>query len=149
MLEQAVATEQLGRVTNALGWCGNNPQSWMLKACSAQQNREMDQAAESAHEMHECYAITEAMPVSDVDAIKATGAARRRPLHPQRREVACDQRQPRQFMIFQAKLTDGPESRQPLPVLRRAQDARHRACPHRRPTPHPTAPTSDLPLHRC
>src|SRR5262249_16906395 len=37
MLEQAVAQEQLGRVTNALGWCGNNPQSWMVKACSAQQ----------------------------------------------------------------------------------------------------------------
>ena len=37
MLEQAVAQEQLGRVTNALGWCGNNPQSWMLATLHKQE----------------------------------------------------------------------------------------------------------------
>jgi len=71
MLEQAVTQEELGRVTNALGWCGNNPQSWMLKACTPQQ---IDKWIKPLirDEMHECYAITEADAGSDVDAIQAT-----------------------------------------------------------------------------
>src|SRR3954471_15475053 len=71
MLEQAVAQEQLGGVTNALGWCGNNPQSWMLNACSPQQIEQWVQPLIRC-EWHECYAITEAEAGSDVDAIQAT-----------------------------------------------------------------------------
>jgi len=109
MLEQAVAQEQLGCVTNALGWCGNNPQSWMLKACSPQQIEKWIKPL-IRDEMHECYAITEADAGSDVDAIKAT--ARRDGdhyvLNGEKWHVTSGNLA--QFMIFQAKLTDGPKA---------------------------------------
>src|SRR4051812_2416097 len=106
MLEQAVAQEQLGGVTNALGWCGNNPQSWMLKACSPQQIEKWIKPL-IRDEVHECYAITEADAGSDVDAIKAT--ARRDGdhyvLNGEKWHVTSGNLA--QFMIFQAKLTGG------------------------------------------
>jgi acyl-CoA dehydrogenase len=109
MLEQVVAQEQLGGVTNALGWCGNNPQSWMLKACSPQQIEKWIQPL-IRDEMHECYAITEADAGSDVDAIKAT--ARRDGdhyvLNGEKWHVTSGNLA--QFMIFQAKLTGGPQA---------------------------------------
>jgi alkylation response protein AidB-like acyl-CoA dehydrogenase len=109
MLEQAVAQEQLGRVTNALGWCGNNAQRWMLKACSPQQIEKWIKPL-IRDEMHECYAITEADAGSDVDAIKAT--ARRDGdsymLNGEKWHVTSGNLA--QFMIFQAKLTDGPKA---------------------------------------
>jgi acyl-CoA dehydrogenase len=109
MLEQAVAQEQLGGVTNALGWCGNNPQSWMVKACSAQQIEKWIKPL-IRDEMHECYAITEADAGSDVDAIQAT--ARRDGdhyvLNGEKWHVTSGNLA--QFMIFQAKLTDGPKA---------------------------------------
>jgi alkylation response protein AidB-like acyl-CoA dehydrogenase len=106
MLEQAVAQEELGRVTNALGWCGNNPQSWMLKACSAQQIEKWIKPL-IRDEMHECYAITEADAGSDVDAIQAT--ARRDGdsyvLNGEKWHVTSANLA--QFIIFQAKLVGG------------------------------------------
>jgi acyl-CoA dehydrogenase len=109
MLEQAVAQEELGRVTNALGWCGNNPQRWMLKACSQQQIEKWIKPL-IRDEMHECYAITEADAGSDVDAIKAT--ARRDGtdyvLNGEKWHVTSGNLA--QFMIFQAKLTEGPKA---------------------------------------
>src|SRR5262245_41002588 len=33
-LEQVVISEQLGRVTNALGWCYSSTPPWMLEACA-------------------------------------------------------------------------------------------------------------------
>jgi len=109
MLEQAVAQEELGRVTNALGWCGNNPQSWMLKACSPLQIERWIQPL-IRDEKHECYAITEAEAGSDVDAIQAT--ARRDGdhyvLNGEKWHVTSGNLA--QFMIFQAKLADGPKA---------------------------------------
>jgi len=109
MLEQAVAQEELGRVTNALGWCGNNPQRWMLKACTKQQIEKWIMPL-IRDEKHECYAITEAEAGSDVDAIQAT--ARREGdayvLNGEKWHVTSGNLA--QFMIFQAKLTDGPKA---------------------------------------
>jgi alkylation response protein AidB-like acyl-CoA dehydrogenase len=109
MLEQAVAQEELGRVTNALGWCGNNPQSWMLKACSPRQIEKWIKPL-IRDEMHECYAITEADAGSDVDAIRAT--ARREGddyvLNGEKWHVTSGNLA--QFIIFQAKLTEGPKA---------------------------------------
>ena len=106
MLEQAVAQEELGRVTNALGWCGNNPQSWMLKACSRQQIEKWIKPL-IRDEMHECYAITEADAGSDVSAIQAT--ARRDGdhymLNGEKWHVTSFNLA--HFIIFQAKLTVG------------------------------------------
>src|SRR3954469_4992423 len=109
MLEQAVAQEQLGGVTNALGWCGNNPQSWMVKACSPQQIEKWIKPL-IRDEMHECYAITEADAGSDVDGIQAS---ERRDgddhvLNGEKWHVPSGNLA--QFMIFQAKLTDGPKA---------------------------------------
>ena len=107
MLEQAVAQEELGRVTNALGWCANNPQRWMLKACSHYQIETWIKPL-IRDEIHECYAITEAGAGSDVDAIEAT--ARREGdeyvLNGEKWHVTSGNLA--QVIIFQAKLVDGP-----------------------------------------
>jgi alkylation response protein AidB-like acyl-CoA dehydrogenase len=109
MLEQAVAQEQLGRVTNALGWCGNNPQSWMLKACSPFQIEKYIKPL-IRDEMHECYAITEADAGSDVDAIQATArkVGDHYVLNGEKWHVTSGNLA--QFLIFQAKLSEGPKA---------------------------------------
>jgi alkylation response protein AidB-like acyl-CoA dehydrogenase len=110
-LEQAVIWEQLGRVTNALGWCVSGPQRWMFEACSeAQIERYVMPLAEGRR--HECYAITEAEAGSDVDAIQATA----RPaeggyqggyvLDGEKWYVTGANRA--DFCLFQAKLAEGP-----------------------------------------
>ncbi len=71
MLLQAVAQEQIGRVTNALGWRFSNVQRWMAEACSPHQIETWVKPL-IADQRHECYAITEADAGSDVDAIQAT-----------------------------------------------------------------------------
>ena len=68
---QVAICEQLGRVTNALGWCFSEAHRWMFEACSE------DQIARYVlpimrGERHECYAITEAESGSDVAGIAAT-----------------------------------------------------------------------------
>jgi acyl-CoA dehydrogenase len=109
MLEQAVAQEQTGRVTNALGWCANNPLRWMLEACSAEQiERWIKPLMTGAR--HECYAITEAEAGSDVDAIKST--ARRDGdhyvLNGEKWHVTSANLS--DYMFFQAKIADGPNA---------------------------------------
>lgn len=106
-LEQAVAQEQTGRVTNALGWCANNPQAWMFEACSPYQIETWIKPL-IADTKHECYAITEAEAGSDVDALQAT--ARRDGdhyvLNGEKWHVTSGNLA--DFMFFQAKITDGP-----------------------------------------
>jgi len=113
MLEQVVVAEQLGRVTNALGWCYSSTPPWMLEACAG-----------SAHQMetwvkpnirgdrHECYAITEEHAGSDVDAIQAT--ARRDGqdyvLNGEKWHVTSANHA--DHFIFQAKLADGAQAGQ-------------------------------------
>jgi acyl-CoA dehydrogenase len=75
IVEQVAVWEQLGRVTNALAWCFAEPQSWMFDACS-QMQIEGYILPLMRGEKHDCYAITEAGPGSDVAALEAT--ARRR-----------------------------------------------------------------------
>lgn len=106
MLEQVAATEQIGRVTNALGWCYSNAQQWMLKACSPHQIETWIKPIISGAR-HECYAITEADAGSDVDAIQAT--ARRDGdsylLSGEKWHVTSANLS--DVMIFQAKIADG------------------------------------------
>src|SRR5206468_4395809 len=103
------AQEQLGRVTNALGWCGNNPQRWMLQACSPQQIEKWIKPL-IRDELHECYAITEADAGSDVDAIQAT--ARRDGndyvLNGEKWHVTSGNLA--DVIIFQGKIADGPSA---------------------------------------
>jgi alkylation response protein AidB-like acyl-CoA dehydrogenase len=71
MLQQVLVSEQIGRVTNALGWCVHTPAAWAPEVCSADQ-LERWIVPTIRGERHECYAITEEGAGSDVDAIEAT-----------------------------------------------------------------------------
>lgn len=68
---QVAVWEQLGRITNALSWCFAEPQSWMFEACSAPQ-LEKYVLPLMRGDSHDCYAITEEGPGSDVSALCAT-----------------------------------------------------------------------------
>jgi acyl-CoA dehydrogenase len=70
-LQQVLVQEQVGRVTNALGWVAATPPSWFPPVATADQvERYLKPTVRGERE--ECYAITEASAGSDVDAIDAT-----------------------------------------------------------------------------
>ena len=70
-LQQALVQEQVGRVTNALGWVAATPPSWLPAVATPDQvERYVRPSIEGERE--ECYAITEEGAGSDVDAIQAT-----------------------------------------------------------------------------
>jgi len=72
-LEQIVIQEEIGKVTNALGWCYESTPPWMVEACQGSPHQMQTWVMPNIRgERHECYAITEADAGSDVDAIKAT-----------------------------------------------------------------------------
>jgi len=70
VLQQVLAQEQIGRVTNALGWVVTTPATWLPKVASEHQ-METWVLPTIRGERHECYAITEEGAGSDVDAIEA------------------------------------------------------------------------------
>jgi alkylation response protein AidB-like acyl-CoA dehydrogenase len=70
-LQQVLVQEQMGRVTNGLGWVATTPPSW-LPAVATQDQLERYVRPAVAGEREECYAITEEGAGSDVDAIEAT-----------------------------------------------------------------------------
>jgi alkylation response protein AidB-like acyl-CoA dehydrogenase len=71
MLQQVLVSEQIGRVTNALGWCLHTPPSWAPAVVSPMQLERWIVPTVKG-DKHECYAITEWGAGSDVDAIEAT-----------------------------------------------------------------------------
>lgn len=73
IVDQVAVWEQLGRVTNALAWCFAEPQSWMFEACTPEQV-ERYVLPLMRGEKHDCYAITESGPGSDVASLEATAA---------------------------------------------------------------------------
>ncbi len=62
---QVAVWEQIGRATNALGWCFSEPQQWMFEACNEEQLRTYVLPLITGAR-HECYAITEAESGSEV-----------------------------------------------------------------------------------
>ena len=107
MFQQVLVSEQIGRVTNGLGWCVHTPPAWAPKAVSKEQLERWILPTVRG-EIHECYAITEAGAGSDVDAIEAT--ARRdgdgyrlngTKMHVTSFNVAA-------YCFFQAKIAGGP-----------------------------------------
>lgn len=106
-LEQCVVQEEIGRVTNGLGWCFHSTPPWMIGPCSDYQ-METWVLPNIRGERAECYAITEADAGSDVDAIKAT--ARREGdeyvLNGEKWHVTSANHA--DHFIFQAKLVGGP-----------------------------------------
>ncbi|MFO1123083.1 MAG: acyl-CoA dehydrogenase family protein [Hyphomicrobiales bacterium] len=71
VLTQAAATEAIGRVTNALGWCYSEAQGWMFEACNEDQIARFIMPLTTG-DVHLCYAITEENAGSDPAAIEAT-----------------------------------------------------------------------------
>jgi alkylation response protein AidB-like acyl-CoA dehydrogenase len=69
--QQVLVSEQIGRVTNGLGWCVHTPPAWAPEVVSADQ-LERWIAPTVRGERQECYAITEEGAGSDVDALEAT-----------------------------------------------------------------------------
>src|ERR1700684_969119 len=70
-LQQVLVQEQVGRVTNALGWVAPPPPSGFPPVATDDQvERYLKPTVRGERE--ECYAITEASAGSDVDAIEAT-----------------------------------------------------------------------------
>ena len=70
-LQQVLVQEQVGRVTNALGWVAATPPSWFPPVATDDQlTRYLLPTVRGERE--ECYAITEEGAGSDVDAITAT-----------------------------------------------------------------------------
>src|SRR6516225_1414047 len=70
-LQQVLVQEQMGRVTNALGWVAATPPSWLPAVATRDQIDRYVRPA-IAGDREECYAITEEGAGSDVDAIEAT-----------------------------------------------------------------------------
>ncbi len=70
-LQQVLVQEQMGRVTNALGWVAATPPSWLPAVATSDQIERYIRPAIRG-ELEECYAITEEGAGSDVAAIEAT-----------------------------------------------------------------------------
>ena len=70
-LQQVLVQEQMGRVTNALGWVAATPPSWLPPVATPYQIEHFLRPA-VAGEREECYAITEEGAGSDVAALEAT-----------------------------------------------------------------------------
>ena len=105
-LEQAVVWEQLGRVTNALGWCFSEPQRWMFEVCSEDQIERYLLPLMNGRR-HECYAITEADAGSDVAAIRATAQPADGAYLLDGEKWYVTGANKADFCIFQAKLAEG------------------------------------------
>lgn len=71
MLDQVIMSEQIGRVTNSLGWCFPMPARWMTNVATPY-TMEKFVGPIIRNESKECYAITEEFAGSDVDAITST-----------------------------------------------------------------------------
>jgi acyl-CoA dehydrogenase len=69
--QQVLVEEQMGRVTNALGWIIHTPAGWLPKVASEHQMQTWVLPTIKG-ELRECYAITEEGAGSDVDGIQAT-----------------------------------------------------------------------------
>ncbi|MEX0808033.1 MAG: acyl-CoA dehydrogenase family protein [Dongiaceae bacterium] len=108
-LEQAAVQEEIGRVTNGLGWCFHSTPPWMIGPCSDYQ-METWVKPNIRGERNECYAITEEHAGSDVEAIRST--ARREGdeyvLNGEKWHVTSANKA--DHFIFQAKLEGGPNA---------------------------------------
>ena len=109
MFQQVLVSEQIGRVTNALGWCVHTPAAWAPAVVSAEQLERW--IVPTIHgERHECYAITEEGAGSDVDAIEAT-ARRDGDLYVLNgTKMHVTSFSSADYVFFQAKIDGGPNA---------------------------------------
>jgi alkylation response protein AidB-like acyl-CoA dehydrogenase len=109
MFQQTLVQEQIGRVTNGLGWVVTTPAAWLPAVATGRQMQTWVLPTIRG-ERTECYAITEEGAGSDVDAIEST--ARRDGdeyvLSGEKWHVTSANLADHCF--FQAKLADGPHA---------------------------------------
>jgi acyl-CoA dehydrogenase len=109
VLQQVLVSEQIGRVTNALGWVITTPPGWLPEVATDHQMERWFLPTVRG-ELHECYAITEENAGSDVGAIEAT--ARRTQdgyvLNGVKWHVTSANLA--DYCLFEARLTDGPHA---------------------------------------
>ena len=150
MFQQVLVSEQLGRVTNALGWCVHTPPAWAPAVVTPEQ---LDRwiVPTIRGERHECYAITEEGAGSDVDAIAATARRDGDDYVLERREDARDLASTRPTTcFFQAKIDGGANAGAHAMFFvdkrhaRRAGGPRARATPTRTPTTHAIVAFEDV-----
>jgi acyl-CoA dehydrogenase len=108
-LQQVLVQEQMGRVTNALGWVATTPPSWLPEVATDYQLEQWVRPT-VAGLREECYAITESGAGSDVDDIVAT--ARRDGDHYvlDGEKWHVTSYNSADYAFFQAKLADGPNA---------------------------------------
>jgi len=107
--EQVLVSEQLGRVTNALGWVVHTPAAWAPAVVSADQLQRW--IVPTIHgERHECYAITEEGAGSDVDAIEATARRDGDVYVLNGTKMHVTSFSSADYVFFQAKIDDGPNA---------------------------------------
>jgi alkylation response protein AidB-like acyl-CoA dehydrogenase len=107
--QQVLVSEQLGRVTNALGWCVHTPASWAPEVVTGEQlSRWIVPTIRG--ERHECYAITEETAGSDVDAIEATARRDGEEYVLNGTKWHVTSFNTADYVFFQAKIADGPNA---------------------------------------
>ena len=109
MLQQVLVSEQIGRVTNALGWCVHTPPAWAPDVVTRDQ-LERWILPSIRGERHECYAITEAGAGSDVDAIETTARRDGDDYVMSGEKMHVTSYNSADFCFVQAKLAGGPHA---------------------------------------
>jgi acyl-CoA dehydrogenase len=109
MLQQVLVSEQIGRVTNALGWCVHTPPAWAPEVVSPEQ-LERWIVPTVRGDRHECYAITEEGAGSDVDAIAATARRDGDDYVLNGTKMHVTSFNTADYCFFQAKIADGPNA---------------------------------------
>jgi alkylation response protein AidB-like acyl-CoA dehydrogenase len=108
-LQQMLVQEQMGRVTNALGWVAATPPSWLPQVATPDQiERYVRPVIRGDRE--ECYAITEEGAGSDVDAIEATARRDGDSYLLNGTKWHVTSYNTADFAFFQAKLDGGPHN---------------------------------------
>src|SRR5207248_2451223 len=107
--QQVLVSEQIGRVTNALGWCVHTPAAWAPRVVSPMQ-LERWIVPTIRGEKHECYAITEPGAGSDVDAIVSTARRDGDTYVLNGRKMHVTSFNSANYIFFQAKIDGGPNA---------------------------------------
>src|ERR1700678_1756886 len=137
-LQQVLVQEQVGRVTNALGWVAATPPSWFPPVATADQiERYLRPTVRGDRE--ECYAITEASAGSDVDAIEATAYRDGDAWVLNGVKWHVTSYNSADYCFFQAKKINFPQPERP-----RGSSLRQTTAPGTRPHP----PTAESPVDR-
>jgi alkylation response protein AidB-like acyl-CoA dehydrogenase len=108
-LQQVLVQEQMGRVTNALGWVASTPPSWLPEVATEHQIERWLRPTVSG-DREECYAITEAGAGSDVDDIVATARRDGDDYILDGEKWHVTSYNSADYAFFQAKLVGGPNA---------------------------------------